>query len=152
MIPVFEILRRHGVPFVVIGGHAVNFHGHIRATEDHDIVIRRSPDTESALIDACREVNACWIADEIDPETGLERLVPVSSEFIANHRLMMLHTDEGYLDIFDYIPGFAGESVEDLFRTSEELDGIRFASLDWLKRMKRACGRPRDLDDLENLP
>jgi peptidoglycan/xylan/chitin deacetylase (PgdA/CDA1 family) len=31
---VFDVLQRHGVPFVVVGGHAVNFHGFIRATED----------------------------------------------------------------------------------------------------------------------
>ncbi|MFH0908725.1 MAG: hypothetical protein V1929_08185 [bacterium] len=28
---VFHILQKHGVPFVVIGGHAVNAHGFIRA-------------------------------------------------------------------------------------------------------------------------
>ena len=38
---VFEVLTRYGVPFVVIGGHAVNYHGYIRATEDRDIVLLR---------------------------------------------------------------------------------------------------------------
>jgi hypothetical protein len=33
-----DVLRRHGVQFVIIGGHAVNFHGYGRATEDTDIV------------------------------------------------------------------------------------------------------------------
>ena len=32
------ILARYGVPFVIIGGHAVNYHGHLRATEDTDIL------------------------------------------------------------------------------------------------------------------
>jgi len=34
---VFEILshlQKHGVPFVLIGGHAVNYHGYVRSTED----------------------------------------------------------------------------------------------------------------------
>jgi hypothetical protein len=31
---VFDVLQRHGVPCVVVGGHAVNFHGFIRAASD----------------------------------------------------------------------------------------------------------------------
>jgi hypothetical protein len=33
-----------------------------------------------------------------------------------------------------------------------EVDGLRFPSLSWLRRMKRMAGRPKDLLDLENLP
>jgi hypothetical protein len=33
-----------------------------------------------------------------------------------------------------------------------ELDGIRFASLEWLRKLKQAAGRPKDLLDLDNLP
>jgi hypothetical protein len=151
MIELFEILTRHSVPYVVIGGHAANYHGYIRATEIHDIVFRRDSVSENALFAACREMNAAWISDEIDPATGLERLVPVSLEYIRSQHLMMLCTDEGYLDIFDYIPGFPDESPDSLFRTSEMLQGIRFTSLEWLKKMKRACDRPRDREDLEHL-
>ena len=42
-----EILTRHDVPLVVIGGHAVVFHGWVRATEDLDIVWLRSPLAET---------------------------------------------------------------------------------------------------------
>ncbi len=40
------------------------------------------------------------------------------------------------------------------FRLFEVLarHGVRFVSLDWLRRMKQAAGRPKDLLDLENLP
>jgi hypothetical protein len=34
----FDVRARHGVPFVVVGGHAVNFHGFIRATEDTELL------------------------------------------------------------------------------------------------------------------
>jgi hypothetical protein len=47
---VFEVLARHGVPFLVIGGHAVSFHGYVRATEDTDIVWMRSPEAEKGSI------------------------------------------------------------------------------------------------------
>ncbi len=148
---IFEVLAACRVPFVVIGGHAVSYHGYIRATEDHDIVFLRSPESESALLKACTKLNAAWISDEIDTSTGLERLVPVSLSYLQSSHLMMLWTDRGYLDIYDYIPGFPEKEVGQLFESAELLHGIRFVSLHWLRRMKQAAGRPKDLADLEQL-
>lgn len=147
-----EALAKHNVPFVIIGGHAVSFHGYVRATEDVDVVIRRTPDVEQALLAALTEVNARWIGNEIDPETGIERTFPVSLAYIRSSRLMMLVTDCGFLDIFDYIPGCADESVEQLFESAAEGHGWQFASLDWLRKMKQAANRAKDQIDLENLP
>jgi len=64
----------------------------------------------------------------------------------------MLCTQPGFLDLFDRVPGFPEEPVTAVWETGVDLDGIRFASLEWLRRMKRAAGRPKDLLDLENLP
>lgn len=146
-----DILTRHGVPFVVIGGHAVNFHGSLRATEDTDVLWIRSPDTEARLLAALRELNAQFIGDEIDPATGVERTHPVTESFVRSGRLMMLCTIAGFLDLFDYVPGFPEEPVANVWNTAVDLDGVKFASLAWLRRMKRAAGRPKDLLDLENL-
>jgi hypothetical protein len=148
----FEVLARHGVPFLVIGGHAVSFHGYVRATEDTDLVWMRSPEAEKGLLAALEELNAEFIGQEIDPETGIERTHPVTASFIRSQSLMMLCTTAGFLDLFDYVPGYPGEAVASLFESSRELDGIRFVSLEWLRRMKTAEGRPKDLLDLENLP
>lgn len=35
---------------------------------------------------------------------------------------------------------------------SIQLDNLRFASLRWLRKLKQAAGRHRDLDDLEHVP
>ena len=147
-----DVLIRHDVPLVIIGGHAVTYHGHVRATEDVDVVFRRTAESEAALLGALTEVNAQWICDEIDPATGLERTVPVSEAYVRGSRLMMMITDYGFLDVFDYIPGFPSDSVDKLFETAEETDGRKFASIEWLRRMKQAAGRPQDLLDLDNLP
>ncbi len=34
---IVETLTKHDVPYAVIGGHAVNAHGYIRATEDTEL-------------------------------------------------------------------------------------------------------------------
>ena len=44
-----DVLVKHEVPFVIVGGHAVAFHGYVRATEDTDIVFLRSDGAEAAL-------------------------------------------------------------------------------------------------------
>ena len=149
---IFQLLARAGVPFVIIGGHAVNFHGHVRATEDTDLIFERSPASEAALLEALESIHACWISDERDPATGHERLVPVSSSYVRGEHLMMLTTDLGFVDLYDYVPGFPDVPVADVFSDSVELDNLRFVSLRWLRKMKQSAGRHKDLDDLEHLP
>ena len=146
-----EILVRHKVPLVIIGGHAVNFHGHPRGTNDVDVIWLRTPASEIALVAALRELNASWISDEQDPSTGLERLVPVSASYVASTHLMMLVTDYGFLDLFDFVPGIPDADVQEVFDESVPLKDLRYVSLSWLKRMKGATNRPRDIDDLEQL-
>ncbi len=147
-----DVLSRHDVPFVIIGGHAVTYHGYLRATEDTDVVFRRTPESELSLLRALTEVNAHWIGNEIDPSTALERTFPTSLQYIRGSRMMMLVTDFGFLDIFDYIPGCPDESVEQLFDTAVEHGQYKYASLRWLRAMKAAANRPKDQIDLENLP
>ena len=65
---------------------------------------------------------------------------------------MMLCTRSGFLDLFDYVPGYPSVPVTIVWETGVDLDGIRFASLEWLRKLKQAAGRPKDLLDLEQLP
>jgi hypothetical protein len=149
---VFEVLTRHGVPFLVIGGHAVSFHGYVRATEDTDVLWMRSPKAERGLLAALEELDAEYIGREIDPATGIEQTHPVTAAFIRSQSLMMLYTNAGFLDLFDYVPGYPEQAVAALFESCREAEGLRFVSLEWLRRLKAAAGRPKDLLDLENLP
>jgi hypothetical protein len=145
-----RLIQNH-VPVVIIGGHAVNFHGHIRATEDVDLIYRRTPHSVPALFNVLRDANAFRIGTEIDPATGIERTHPVTLADIENNRVLMLGSDHGYIDLFDFIPGLPDEPLDDLFATAINAGGRPFASLEWLKRMKVAAGRPRDLEDLKYL-
>jgi hypothetical protein len=149
---ILDVLLRHRVRFVVIGAHAVNFHGYGRSSEDTDVVWLRSPEIEPALLSALMEIDARFIGNEIDPATGIERTYPVTLSFIRSSHLMMLVTSHGFLDLFDYVPGLPQASVAELLAGSMESGGIRYASLAWLRQMKKASGREKDRIDLENLP
>lgn len=151
-LAIFRVLQRHGVPFVIIGGHAVNIYGYIRTTEDSDVVWVRSPETEKSLLDALKEINADYIGNDIDPSTGIERTYPVSLSFIQSRHLMMLWTKHGFLDLFDYIPSFPNDDVRQILETSVEVDGFRIISLPWLRKLKIAADRPKDRVDLDHLP
>lgn len=148
----FEVLARHQVPFVVAGGHAVNVHGYVRATEDTDVLWVRSPDSEERLLRALEEIDARYIGNEIDPATGIEQTHAVSATFIRSQNLMMLCTTAGFVDLFDYVPGHPAVPVRTVIESSILVNGVRFVSLEWLRRMKLAAGRPKDMLDLENLP
>jgi len=148
----FEVLKRHGVPFVVVGGFAVVFHGHIRQTEDIDVVWVRNPQTEVALSHALAEIGAEYIGKEIDPATRIERTYPVTLGYIQTRPLMMLCTRSGFLDLFSYVPGFPEADVDAFYQESVESAGIRYTSIEWLRKMKKAAGRLKDLEDLEKLP
>ena len=150
-LTLLAVLMRHGVPFVVIGGHAVGVHGYPRATQDTDLVFARSPEAEKALLAALDELHAVWISNEKDPATGWERQVPVTLAYIQGHPIMWLMTDLGFLDIMDHVPGLPEASVQDLVAEAIEINGLRYASRPWLIRMKMAAGRTKDLLDIEEL-
>lgn len=145
-------LTRHEVPCLVIGGHAVNAHGFIRATEDTDVICRRTSETVQGLLAALTELNAKWIGDEIDAATGIERVHPVDLHYVQSRSLMMLITDAGFLDVFDYVPGLPEQDLDPLFEDAMEIEGVQYVSLAWLRKMKQAAGRIRDQLDLEELP
>ncbi|MEZ6135577.1 MAG: hypothetical protein R3C53_11775 [Pirellulaceae bacterium] len=145
-------LVSQGVALAIIGGHAVNFHGYVRATEDIDIVFQRDPQTEHVLYATLVEFGAYWIGDEIDPQTGLERTYPITLDYFRQQHLLMLGTSFGYLDLFDFLPGLEYESLEEFLASAQrDQHGRPFANLTWLKRLKAAANRPQDQIDLEHL-
>jgi hypothetical protein len=149
---VFYRLARAGVPFVIIGGHAVVVHGYVRTTEDADVIFERTAASEAALLGVLQSIHACWVSEDRDPATGHESLIPVSPAYVRAKHLMMLTTDLGFLDLYDFIPGFPDVPVAEVFSDSVELNDLRFVSLGWLRKLKQAAGRHKDLDDLEHLP
>lgn len=151
-LAIADHLLAHDVPLVIIGGHCVNVHGFARATEDVDMIFRRCDESERRLTDALEAIHAYWIGTELDPTTGIEKIYSVTLSYVRKHHLMMLGTDLGFLDLFDFVPAMPHESIDDLFATAVVREGRPFASLTWIRRMKAAAGRPIDQVDLENLP
>lgn len=58
-----------------------------------------------------------------------EKTYPVTLAFIQASRLMMLWTRRGFLDLFDYVPGFPQEDPATLLAGSIEGGDLRYVSL-----------------------
>jgi hypothetical protein len=139
-------LLGHGVEFTVVGGIAVQAHGHMRGTRDLDLIpdpglLNLSRLSEALAALGARLAHADRAIDVGDPH--LLRRAP----------LVTLVTHHGPLDILN-IETTAGapRSYEQLRERAVEaqLDGrtVPIVGLDDLIRMKRIAGREVDLSDI----
>jgi predicted nucleotidyltransferase len=139
-------LAEHGVDFVVVGGVAVQAHGHGRSTRDLDVMPRPDLVNLSRLGEALASMGARLLRsdqpiDVTDPQL-LKRapLVPLITEY-GRLDLLNLRQTQG-----------APRSYEELraraFVARIDDHDVAVAGLDDLIRMKRAAGRDVDLEDI----
>jgi len=143
-------LARHGVEYIVIGGVATQVHGHRRTTMDLDLTPEPGPEN-------MRRLGAALAALEARPRDAGpgEAEIPVDDpERLAVAAIVPpLLTRHGQLHIVKEPKGASefDRMYERALRV--DLDGTEVAivALDDLIRMKRAAGRPADLDDIAAL-
>lgn len=131
-----QTLRRHRVPFLIVGGFAVAHAGHLRGTKDIDIYVPRGTRTSGRLAKALTE----FLGEEIGLEDADE---PFLRFFVGR---------PGAFDVMRKLPGVTWETAWRT-RSTGTLFGVRvpFLGIDALIRNKRAVGRHVDLADVEAL-
>ena len=141
----FETLARHGVEYLVVGGVAVQVHGHRRTTKDLDVVPSPERSNFDRLARALRELNAHVIGQENAPVavTDAERLSIATM-------VPPLLTRHGELHLLNEPKGAAAYEQMRCRALVLDLDGTEVAivGLDDLVRMKRASGRAEDREDI----
>jgi hypothetical protein len=150
LVRLLETLARHQVDYVVIGGVATQVHGHRRTTMDLDLTPDPAPENVRRLSAALDELEA----RPSDPGLESGEVSPTDPDRLAVAAIVPpLSTLHGQLHILKEPKG--ARSFEQLREAAlvVELEGIEIAiaSLDDLIRMKRAAGRPSDLDDIAAL-
>ena len=145
---ILDVLMRHGVRFVVVGGIAAQAHGSTSITRDLDVCYARDPDNLRTIVDALADLHAI----RRDLPAGVT--VPdVDAHTLRLGDLFLFETEAGPLDLLGSPD--PGLDYEQLARTAVpfEIEGHRVlvASVDDLIRMKRAAGRPKDRIELEVL-
>lgn len=135
-----NLLRSHGVEYLLIGGYAVGYHGFPRATGDMDIWIALNPANAERIVDTLREF-------------GFDTPQLAPSLFLQEGSMVRMGNVPLRIEILTSISGVTfDECYRD--RVVDLLDGIEVSiiSLPHLKANKQASGRYKDLMDLEELP
>ncbi|MGH8894706.1 MAG: hypothetical protein ACRDWY_15600 [Actinomycetes bacterium] len=138
-----EVLYRHEVRYVLIGGLAAIIHGSPFPTEDLDIAPETSRDNLARLSDALRELGATICASEVEGPLPFNH----NADSLADASVWNLVTSHGGLDLSMTPAGTRGYS--DLVRDAGEatIGGVvvTVASLADVIRSKQAANRNKDL-------
>lgn len=135
-----KLLNAHHVEYLLIGGFAVAIHGYPRATADMDVWVARDRANVDRIVACLREFG--FDTPDLVPELfeDPDRIIRMGEAPLRIEILMSID----------------GVTFEDCYSRADEqiVDEIRVPviSLSDLKVNKRASGRSKDHDDLENLP
>lgn len=135
-----ECLNAAGVEYLLVGGHAVAFHGYSRVTSDMDIWINRTRENAERVVTAVRQ----FFADEMKGFT-VEQLLDTAQVTHFGARPFTI-------EILGKISG--GEFSEAWpNKISTDYDGVltNIIGLTELRKNKKSSGRAKDLADLEYL-
>jgi len=130
-------LKEHKVKFVIIGATAFPVHGYSRATLDIDIFIRPERANAEKTLEAL-EIFGYDVRDVTVDELMTKKILI---------RQYLVETD-----IHPYVKGVSFEDVwKNKVKSKFGNTFVWFASLDDLIKMKKAAGRPKDIEDLKYL-
>jgi len=143
---ILEVLARHDVEYVIVGGLAVQTHGHVRTTVDIDVYPKPEPSNLARLADALRELDAAVL------NPGGEG-VELDAAMLPRATLCQFATRHGALDVLHDAPG--APPYEKLRARALEIRlgdlQLAVAGRDDLISMKRASARQVDLEDIAAL-
>ena len=121
-------------------------HGHVRTTNDADLIPAPDPDNLQRLAEALRSLDARVLnPGEEDTE--------IDAKMLPRDTIWQFVTRDGGIDVMHEVPG--GRSYDELRKEvlMVRLGGIEVpvVGLDDLIQMKLSRGRPVDLDDVASL-
>lgn len=138
----WKLLHQHDVKYILVGGFAVNLHGFSRTTADLDLWLKDDIQNRKKFRTVIKKIG---IGDYESLETT--QFLPGWSSFLFN---------SGFeLDVMTFLSGFPAEKFDDAYSKASVASiheiPIRFLHLNQLIESKKACGRPRDIQDIIEL-
>jgi predicted nucleotidyltransferase len=134
-----ELLIKHKAEYLIVGGYAVGVHGHPRYTGDLDIWLNPSPENAELILQSVREF-------------GFSSFGLTQADFTKPGNVIQL----GYPPLrIDLLTGIDGVTFVECYKNRKEviIDDLKvnFIGYKDLLKNKKESGRPRDIDDIDNL-
>lgn len=134
-------LNNNEVEYILVGGYSVILHGYSRTTGDLDIWVNKKSENYDKLVKAFKEFK-----------------MPVfdmtEDNFLKNPELNVFTFGRPPRSI-DIMTDVKGLNFDETFQTSQIVDienlKVRLINLNQLLQAKKAAGRYKDLDDIDNL-
>jgi len=131
------VLNAHNVEFVIIGATAFPVHGYARATLDIDLFIRPEPENARRTLKALKEFG--YDVTDLSGKDLLSKKVLIRQYLVET-------------DIHPFVQGITFDQVwKNRVSGAYGNEKVYYASLDDLIAMKKAAGRPKDMEDLNVL-
>ncbi len=136
-----EALNKSEVAYIIVGGYSVIIHGYNRTTGDLDLWIKPTKDNYKKL------QNAFGIF-------GMSMFDMTESNFLSNKMdVFTFGRPPVSIDILTIVKGLDfDETYKSSFITVMDEVEVRVIHLNQLRKAKLAANRPKDQDDLLNLP
>lgn len=133
------LLNANNVRYLIVGGYAVTFHGYPRYTNDIDIWIMPEESNATRIIKVLNEF-------------GFGSLDIQRNDLLSLDNVIQLGYPPNRIDLLTHISGVEFEHCYKN-RVKLNIEGliIDFIDLESLKINKKASGRYKDLNDVENL-
>jgi len=142
---ILEVLNKHNIEYIVVGGVAAVIHGAPMTTFDLDTLVKVDSANAERLVEALAELGAHF-REHRNP------LNPTSEDILAGGHLLLM-TRAGPLDVLGFIGN--NQRYEELVDVSSEIQTsmgpLRLLDLEELIEQKRRMGRPKDRAAVELL-
>lgn len=135
-----QALNQHKVEYVLVGGMAVILHGYVRGTGDMDVWVNKTKENYSRLKRAYHQF-------------GMPLFDMTEENFLGDeYDVFGIGVQPVKIEVMTSVKGLLFDETYAMAQTYEE-DGlqIKFIHINHLIQAKKASGRFRDLDDIEQL-
>jgi len=139
----FKSLEEHNVKFILVGGFAMAFHGHVRATHDLDVWLKDSPDNISLFVDVLKSQGVKGLK-----ELHSFEMIPGFTQFQIGDSGFVVKPMKSLKTLKEYDFDAAYERAE--HGSFGEVHFKVIHAKDLLKE-KEATNRPKDQGDIEHL-
>lgn len=134
-----ELLDKHQVEYMIVGGYALAFHGKPRHTGDLDIWINITAENARSMVKVVKEF-------------GLQSLGLKEADFLRPGYITQIGYPPLRIDILNHIDGLEFKEAKKEMQTINT-DGllVKYIGLHDFVRNKLASGRPQDLTDIKEI-